>query len=247
MLEEEGTCNTANLLAALQDKIDTSSPPCPNSAEDELVALLNAVDIADVDELIKHACQMWFDHESNEEYLKYDAKTYAFLKEYFDGGTYWNEDRETLLESGDGTATKVLKDDVSGIKGIYEDVAQTGGIEFPYKMENYQDCTVGAAMCCWIQDRQAKDDNGNCDTPYDTNCLDSDPADNTDICYVDMGRDVRSNYVPTGYAIFAKENEGDTHCHGFAWGEDKTAHDHRYRGNNLFYVSMYDHLYTRGT
>ena len=40
--------------------------------------------------------------------------------------------------------------------------------------------------------------------------------------------------------------EGDIHCHGFAWDRAKIDAIARYRGNNLFYVSMYDHLYSRG-
>ena len=30
---------------------------------------------------------------------------------------------------------------------------------------------------------------------------------------------------------------------GFAWGFDEMEADGRYKGNNLFYVSMYDHMY----
>jgi len=61
-----------------------------------------------------------------------------------------------------------------------------------------------------------------------------------------MERDIGSSHVPGGFAVFEGGSEGDTHCHGFAWdeiGEDAIA---KYKGNNLFYVSMYDHLYTRG-
>jgi len=43
-------------------------------------------------------------------------------------------------------------------------------------------------MCCWTADRQANDNNGNCATPYDTNCVNADPGDNTDLCAVDMER-----------------------------------------------------------
>lgn len=113
----------------------------------------------------------------------------------------------------------------------------------------------------WVQDRQADDNNGNCESPYPNayigsedlwtpdSCVDKDPADNTDICYVDMSRSPKSNHVIEGAVIYddkAGVREGDAHCHGFAWGDDQYSDSHRYRGNNLFFVSMYDHLRARG-
>jgi hypothetical protein len=50
-------------------------------------------------------------------------------------------------------------------------------------------------MCCWVQDRQAGDDNRNCEEPYEENCVNEDPMDNVDICAVDMGRSPESNRV----------------------------------------------------
>ena len=113
----------------------------------------------------------------------------------------------------------------------------------------------------WVQDRQANDDNGNCNKPYPNanpnaanvwtpdNCIDKDPADNTDICYVDLSRSTSSNHVQEGAVIFndhAGNHEGSAHCHGFAWPDNKNDPAYQYRANNLFYVSMYDHLRERG-
>jgi hypothetical protein len=100
-------------------------------------------------------------------------------------------------------------------------------------------------MCCFVQDRQANDNNGNCDDPYDTDCLDADPADNTEICMVDMSRSPTSSRTEDGFAVFDGE-EGDSHCHGFAWAEDPTDPSAKFKGNNLFYVSLYDHFTQRG-
>ena len=47
-------------------------------------------------------------------------------------------------------------------------------------VDNFADCPLRAAMCCFTADRQANDNNGNCAKPYDTNCINSDPADNTE-------------------------------------------------------------------
>jgi hypothetical protein len=42
------------------------------------------------------------------------------------------------------------------------------------------------------------------------------------------------------------DSEGDIHCHGVAWAESENDPTYRLRFNNLFFVSMYDHMYTRG-
>merc|ERR1712039_314212 len=55
-----------------------------------------------------------------------------------------------------------------------------------------------------------------------------------------------SVHVNDGFAIFSDADEGPVHCHGLAWGEDEMEADFRYRANNLFYVSMSDHLHDRG-
>ena len=40
-------------------------------------------------------------------------------------------------------------------------------------------------------------------------------------------------------------SEGEAHCHGFAWSGSPADDITQYRGNNLFYVWFYDHLYIR--
>ena len=63
--------------------------------------------------------------------------------------------------------------------------------------------------------------------------------------------DINSNseyaaHVAGGFSIFPDNKEGPIHCHGFAWSKNDDAAMTRYKANNLFYVSMYDHMYTRG-
>ena len=68
---------------------------------------------------------------------------------------------------------------------------------------------------CWPSDRQANDNNGNCATPYDENCVDADPGDNTDLCAVDMARSSSNSVkVPDGLAFYEGNGEGPIHCHG---------------------------------
>jgi hypothetical protein len=123
--------------------------------------------------------------------------------------------------------------------------AVAGLIDLPEQIVNFQECELRAAMCCWVQDRQA-DDDGNCAIPYDDNCVDANPADNTDICAAAMGRSPQSNRVQNGISLFPGRSEGASHCHGFAWAADELDRSAIFKGNTLFHVSLFDHLYTRG-
>ena len=108
-------------------------------------------------------------------------------------------------------------------------------------------CQNQAVMCCWPRDRQCGDNNGNCET---NGCKDSDPADNTNLCFMERDKDfTKLDHVAAERGtldIFPGESEGDMHCHGFAWSDNMEDGMTKYIGNNFFYVSMYDHLYTRG-
>ncbi len=177
-----------------------------------------------------------------------------FDKEYYDGNTFWNEEYQTNYDTLiPDEPSNVLRRDAERVDDLYETVAERVAFEWPNHIDNFENCEIRAAMCCWVADRQANDGNGNCATPYDQNCIDADPADNTELCAVDMSR---SSHVNDGVSIYAGgpnrddgnavDTEGPTHCHGFAWGHDEYEADARYKANNLFYVSMYDHLYQRG-
>merc|ERR1711971_1392909 len=97
---------------------------------------------------------------------------------------------------------------------------------------------TNAAVCCWHRDRQYFGDNGNC-SPGD--CANQNPGDNTDLCWME---------TEDGPFPYPEDvTEGDLHCHGFAWSTlEETYGDvnTNAKWNNLFFVSMYDHLYTRG-
>lgn len=174
-------------------------------------------------------------------------KGWQFDNEYFDGGTELNTEYETV-------SIDESSPDGFDIESIYEDIAEKKVITFPddYLDDNFANCEAQSVMCCWVADRQ-DDNDGNCDA---NDCDDADPADNTDVCYVDLHDSPQSNHVDGGWALYKEDfddddvldnpGEGDSHCHGFAWPKDAESTSHRYRGNNLFYVSMYDHLNVRG-
>ena len=72
--------------------------------------------------------------------------------------------------------------------------------------------------------------------------------DNTDLCYVE-------STTGPGFLSFPGDDgnnrpflsEGPIHCHGMGWVEDDMLDPSIiYNANNLFYISMYDHMYQRG-
>lgn len=99
-------------------------------------------------------------------------------------------------------------------------------------------CASNTVMCCWGRDRQYFDNNGSCKFG---DCAHENPGDNTDLCWTEEGGDV--------FPYPGDKIEDDLHCHGISWGDDTDSGkdiNAKARWNNLFYVSMYDHLYQRG-
>ena len=258
------TCNYDVILAAYTHQIFegvTGSEACRGeiSAADDLDAKLSLANIT-----IDALCQQIYDEAKAHEVPFTDAAKKGddlhFERMFYNGRSEWQEEVETNYESEDGTATSVLKQDAEAVRDFYEGVAEHDAVTWPGSLSNFKSsavdangmptCTTSAAMCCWSKDRQANDNNGNCAKPYDVNCVDKDPADNTNLCYVDTARGSESNEFESdkGLLLFPNDNnngEGAIHCHGLAWSEDVDHASNRYKGNNLFYVSMYDHMYVR--
>ena len=169
-----------------------------------------------------------------------------FVELYYSGRGSWNEETETLLFPSDGEApAQNLKLDSYKVKD-YKALSEKALLRMPALQQfDPSVCTAHAAQCCWPRDRQAKDNNGNCATPYDSNCVDKDVADNTDLCYNELDKAPYANGVDAnGFSVY--DYEGPVHCHGFAWSPDDSETTSRYKANALFFVSMFDHMYTRG-
>ena len=219
---------------------------CHNTAKRELTLLLGLDNEADAEAQIKKFCDV--------AYKKWNAdgmpfpdildKGEMFDKEFFDGNTILNDERETIVEYG--TKLHELDEEFVRLATIRNQKADAMVIQWPSYMSNFQNCALQAAMCCWVQDRQANDNNGNCAEPYDQNCVDANPADNTDICYVDMPRSPGSNHVNGGFAIYSDNAEDDAHCHGMVWSKDDHYENNIYKGNDLFFISLFDHFHQRG-
>jgi hypothetical protein len=257
-------CSYEKLLVSIQQKIDNPDElyskveNCPHSAADEILLHLPAGSTEEsVKTIIYNACkeaQMDYTKKNKIPWANVTKKGAKFDKEYYDGNGDWNEEHQSNHPHDPiipGEPSNVLNRDAEIVDDIFETSAQRYPFawpgESPTSISNFANCELQSVMCCWVSDRQANDNNGDCATPYDENCIDANPADNTDLCAVDMSRSLNdSSHVSDGFAIFPVNQEGPVHCHGFAWGEDVTEANYRYRANNLFFVSMSDHLHDRG-
>lgn len=109
---------------------------------------------------------------------------------------------------------------------------------------------TAAAMCCWSGDRQYNDNNGRCSLGH---CINQAPGDNTDLCWVEEDD---GSIFPYPNPTEDNQRERDLHCHGTSWAaldsdfkntlDANAVVNSKAKWNNLYFVSLYDHLYQRG-
>jgi hypothetical protein len=227
-----GHCSAWDLARKLGHKLDQLAPNCPHGKVEELRKLLGDLqDLQAAEERIDDICGVALAEYQSVDFGSITGRGSGFDEEFFNGGTFLNLERETIVN---GQHTQVLQNDGEFIHDFYHDKSENHHVTFPDNLPNFINCAVNSALCCWVGDRQANDGNGNCEEPYDTNCVNSVPDANTDLC---LNGNTPRNVV---------ETYRDVHCHGFAWGPEPSDRSNVFKGNNLFYVSMYDHLYERG-
>eukprot|EP00568_Trieres_chinensis_P011237 CAMPEP_0183297278 /NCGR_PEP_ID=MMETSP0160_2-20130417/4613_1 /TAXON_ID=2839 ORGANISM="Odontella Sinensis, Strain Grunow 1884" /NCGR_SAMPLE_ID=MMETSP0160_2 /ASSEMBLY_ACC=CAM_ASM_000250 /LENGTH=567 /DNA_ID=CAMNT_0025459069 /DNA_START=9 /DNA_END=1712 /DNA_ORIENTATION=+ len=241
------SCNYDNLRNAI---FGTKLETCTATADEVILSLLTSSDVTSAREEVRSLCVDAYANAGDVTFpfANINNKGDLWDNEYYSGGTYYNYETET--DSGDNR----LKEDAARIRRVYEDQAQHSIIEFPSYLPaidpDQDGCDINSAFCCWVQDRQAGDNNGNCNTPYEAQCIDKDPADNANFCYTDHSRSRPATHVEGGFSIFVNNGheaiEGPIHCHGLAWADDESDISNAYKGNNLFYVSLFDHMYQRG-
>ena len=192
-----------------------------------------------------HLCYAASIHSTLED-ISYDEGS-QFLKLYYSGLGPWNEETQPLHLPSDGEKPiQVIKQDAAKVKHYYDNVSTSA----MFKMSDLfqfdpEVCTSHTAQCCWPRDRQADDNNGDCATPYDSNCIDKDVADNTDLCYSELAKTPYANDIDAnGFSMF--DGEGPVHCHRCVWSSNKQETTSRYKANALFFISMYDHMHQRG-
>lgn len=213
------------------DRLKGSAQECPHDALTELKMHFNEDTHAKTKVKIESMCNM-----RSMETLPWERVTgrgERFDETYFAGGGPWNLQVET---SHYGESMYVLQEDAKRVKKVYQSFAQLESISWPEHVEFLADCPLRAVTCCQTGDRQANDNNGNCQKPYDQNCINKVPADNTQVCSVNGTKDLP----------FLGEGQQAMHCHSFTWSSNKQDPSYVFRGNKLFYTSMYDHLLQRG-
>ncbi len=205
-----------------------------------LYVLVSPLFISNLSSIVCHTRNSPFDE------IVADEGGSQFVELFYTGHAAWNEQTETLLEPSDGdTPANKLKEDAYQIPG-YKALSEKKVFQMPDLPQfDPSTCASHTAQCCWPRDRQANDNNGNCNSPYDSDCVDKDVADNTDLCYNELDKaPYASNIDANGFSVY--DDEGPVHCHGFAWSPDQLETTTRYKANALFFVSMFDHMYQRG-
>eukprot|EP00545_Synedropsis_sp_CCMP1620_P000179 CAMPEP_0119010630 /NCGR_PEP_ID=MMETSP1176-20130426/5139_1 /TAXON_ID=265551 /ORGANISM="Synedropsis recta cf, Strain CCMP1620" /LENGTH=1000 /DNA_ID=CAMNT_0006963329 /DNA_START=157 /DNA_END=3159 /DNA_ORIENTATION=+ len=262
-LNVRGYCNYTALLLSFEtwfaDEANVASD-CDSTAEDELLRLLNVTGDTAGSE-VHSLCGAAFDNYDKVPFEDSTGKDKRFIEEYYKGNTDWNEQVATLFPENEGNdeftrkgkESMLLKRDAHAVDEFHDAGGRHSLLGLP-DLPNFENCEMNAAYCCWPKDRQ-DDNDGSCDKPYDYDCVDSNPGDNTDLCFVEhaAGANATGYNTTEGWFSFPFDDgnknfqsEGPIHCHGFAWAEDENDPSFVYRGNNLFFVSLYDHMYVRG-
>lgn len=152
--------------------------------------------------------------------------TNDFMKEYVDGQTHLNLNTGNFQGEDVGVRDGEIGENIAEFRDGKAELTRLKGFE------PLEACQNQALMCCFGRDRQFGDNNGNC---RQRNCDDRDPADNSNLCKTD------TQAYPNN-----DDPENQIHCHGLAWGSDENDFARRLLFNNFFYVSLYDHMYSRG-
>jgi hypothetical protein len=150
---------------------------------------------------------------------------YHHDKNYFDGGTAWNNNEgKALLQIEMGQVMRFEDHNAANTQvgwpaySIPQTDANGKGRPEP---SNFDSCAANTVMCCYVNDRF--------DGVLENAALDG------DVCHHSIESAKESNHVRRGFTI-VKGEERNTNCFGFTW-ETGTASD-RFKGNMLYDISM---------
>lgn len=214
-------CTFDTVANELQDLLPGS---CEHDAAKELQILFGAKNFRDTKRKVGNMCgEAWEESVETVPFTEVDSRfSDEFMDNYVAGDTFLNTETGSFQGTTEGQNIDNFRND---------EATHSMMKNFPALGE----CEFNSIMCCFGRDRQPDDNNGNCATPLDQNCVDADPADNSNLCYTDFDLEP-----------FPGAEEGDIHCHGLAWADDENDSSAKLKFNNFFYVSLYDHMYTRG-
>jgi len=214
-------CTFDEVVEGIEDQLPDD---CTHNAVKELEIMFAAKNSKKVRKKVEEMCgDAWSEVVDSYPFSEIDSDfSDSFMDAYTQGDTYLNTETGSFEDTDVGDNIDDFRDD-QATDSILEAVP------------NLSQCKFNSIMCCFGRDRQPNDNNGNCADPIADNCVDADPADNSNLCYTDF------DYQP-----FPGNEEGEIHCHGLAWADDENDPTSKLKFNNFFYVSLYDHMYTRG-
>ena len=214
-------CTVPNFLAGVKGAMDSLPEEEKCAHNDPLVEMMALGDYTyehQVYKEIEYICKASYE---NDEYdfiksLSSDATiARQIANEMIDGGTVLNSasDSNTVAKTGAG---------INAAKQYETSHLFT----WPQDHHALDQCDVGAAMCCWVDQRGA-----------------SDLVDNTDVCYVNMKDSKKTAHVADGYSIYGDDHAGNVNCHGFVWDSSGSSISSALKGNALFkvgFLGVYD-------
>jgi hypothetical protein len=231
-------CSFEHLRDALQQKLPNLGARCANKdASLEIEALFDVANETDaksiVDALCVDAILQFASKRVEFEFERFSLMDQDFNKAFFDGGSSWNEGGKHInrggqqLSAGSVQGSDKFRGNADRIESINTHVALKRPMSWPDNLENFAQCSLQSAMCCWVDHDEAQD------AYY---------KKNTDLCYVDFSRAPSSSHISSGYSIF--DGDEDAFCHGFAWDDGSVADV--FKGNLLFHKEIYDHMHKKG-
>lgn len=216
------------------------TPRCDGGFQMELRRLTNTVETTGREWLtvLKNLCDKAFvnsDALDNVDIVDWSRIEEADvdLEEFFQGGTYLNNDIGNLQQKTSEFERRggydryhyigedPMKNDylptkqksINGGNAIIQFYNEDLGTKFLEqssfsKLQNDSCENTHAAVCCWSRDRQYNDNNGSCNS--NGHCRKGNPGDNTDLCWT------TSNDNNDVFPYPKSETEGPLHCHGYS-------------------------------
>jgi len=211
-------CTTDDFFVKVTDAMVDSTLCTHKDPLMEMMAILDATQETDVYKHIEKICK-----------TAYKTEQYDFSDNVL--GIDQATERQLVKEYIDGGTVlnyEVEADSAINIGKVNDKYATSRILSWPahHALDN---CHVGAAMCCFVGSR--------------TN---TEPTDNSDVCYVDMKKSKRTAHVLDGYSIYGDSRE-DLYCEGFAWdNKDGGSLSNALKGNALFKVGFADNMFLNG-
>jgi len=215
----ENGCTYKNILNKVKKMLPSG---CDHNAQTELQYFTSTDSKAEMKDKIDEVCSDGWSVIPESVFTDIDERfDDTFMNQYVKGETFLNRETGSFEDTTLGESIESFRDGAAASSVL----ANVPALE---------DCALPSIMCCFGRDRQPNDNNGNCADPLSSQCVNADPADNSNLCFLEDD------------TVFPGETEGDIHCHGLAWAEDDNDFTAQLRMNNFFYISLYDHMYQRG-